>query len=157
LDIKCSNLELEVKGWEIKSQCLEQQNESSQKEIEALTQELEEYKQITNSLKASIVDIKDKKGKEILALSEKVLTLEEKLRKQKIEYDFLMVEKKEVEQELSSLRHLNYQSRIENLEDAFAESEEARKALQEELQQSENRLKLFLQHQKENSISAKVK
>ena len=142
---------------EIKQQALETENESLQKENEKMEQELQEYKQLTNSLKTSLSETASERNKEILTLKEEVLSLEENLRKQKTDFDFLTVEKAEVIQQLSSLKQLNYQSRIEMVEEALSASEEARKVLQDQLQKSETRLKLFFEQQKENSITAKVR
>jgi len=152
LQNKSSNTELKLQSAEIKNQSLEAENQSCRQDLEKLNKELQEYRDLTCDLRKSVNELIHKRDSEISNSKEAVLVLEEKLRKSKAENDFLVFEKKELQEELANFKRLDYEKRIVSLENSLTNSEQARKALQDQLQKSEGKAQAFIQQQKEKSL-----
>lgn len=156
IETKNANAELKIQALETKNSAVEAEYASCKTDLEKALQEIQEYKNIANNLKESIKQISNKKDEEILSAKETTTNLDEQIRKMKSQYEFLNAEKKELAEELTNLKQMGYDSRINSLETALSNSEEARKNLQAQLQKSETRIQSFLQNQKEKSLVSRV-
>ena len=98
--------------------------------IEGLEKEVQSYKEIAQKLKSSLTEFQEGTAKEIVALQERIQTLEENLFEEEGINRELNHEKLKLEAELSSLRAKEYEEIIRTLQSELERSEAAYKSLE---------------------------
>ena len=122
-----------IEGFQVKNQSLEAELQLSLAEVERLTRELEDHKNLGANFRRMIDELIKERDGETADLKEEVEVLKNKMNGLQKEHEVVLTSKKQLEQFVNYVKSADYENKVKSLEKTLVASNDEKMNLQDKI------------------------